>query len=211
MADYHSLLMRAVANLPNAGTPATRASDLWPRSQGAARTAQKLASAAAGKRHHARGEGARRGDRRDRGDDTGRRTRLRPRFVVPDADLACSRKAGRALRRRPRPPRRPRPRNSPLSSAPLRRPRLGQSPPRRDRLRKRERRTNPDRQTRPFRQSLRSDRRRPRRGGASQPGARRKRQPRLRGSQPRQRRRRLRLPRLGPSWLLRWAIRLPSD
>ena len=25
MADYHSLLMRAVANLPNAGTPATRA------------------------------------------------------------------------------------------------------------------------------------------------------------------------------------------
>src|ERR1700722_5892558 len=25
MADYHSLLMRAVANLPNSGTPATRA------------------------------------------------------------------------------------------------------------------------------------------------------------------------------------------
>src|SRR5579872_241003 len=25
MADYHSLLMRAVANLPNAGSPATRA------------------------------------------------------------------------------------------------------------------------------------------------------------------------------------------
>ena len=25
MADYHSLLMRAVANLPNAGTPETRA------------------------------------------------------------------------------------------------------------------------------------------------------------------------------------------
>ena len=68
MADYHSLLMRAVANLPNAGTPATREAIYVRARKALHRAIEEPASAFAGKRHRAGSERARRGDRPDRGE-----------------------------------------------------------------------------------------------------------------------------------------------
>ncbi len=181
MADYHSLLMRAVANLPNAGTPATRGA-LYERARKAlTRAAQKLASAAAGKRHHARREGARRRDRRDRGKIQAAGPGSAPCFASPGG----VNRASPAARKPDQPPAKSGP-AAPCAQnpVPVQRPsapaalRAGPLPPAR----------SPSQTGSPVQpgiasppvQRQRSDLRRRRRSGASQPGARRKRQLRLR-------------------------------
>ena len=208
MADYHSLLMRAVANLPNAGTPATRGA-IYGRAEKALLEQLRSLRPPLPESDIAREEKALDAaiaeiEGRYGSQDAGSASR----FAAPAAPrLAGSRKAGRARPGR-RSLRRPRRRNPPPSSAPARLRRPGHPPPRRDRLRKRERQANPGAAAAPVQGAGAATSAADARDGAQpagEPG--RKRQPRLRGSQPRSRRRR-RLRRLDPSWLLRWAISL---
>ena len=68
MADYQSLLTRAVANLPPSSTPAARQA-IYDRARKALVDSTAIAApAVAGKRHRARGDGARQGHRGGRGE-----------------------------------------------------------------------------------------------------------------------------------------------
>ena len=71
MADYHSLLMRAVANLPNAGTPETRGAIYGRAKKALLEQLRSLRPPLPESDIDARGEGARQSDRRDRGEVRG--------------------------------------------------------------------------------------------------------------------------------------------
>ncbi len=166
MADYHSLLMRAVANLPNAGTPATRAA-IYGRARKALLEQLRSLRPPLPESDITREERAldaaiaeieERYGSQEPAPALASRRRRRPR-LEPES---------RARRRR-RPSPRPR-RNSLRSSAPVRLRRPGRPLPRRARLRKRERQANPGPQPCPFR-ARRSDLRRRRKGGTRRPSS----------------------------------------
>ena len=200
MADYHSLLMRAVANLPNSGTPATRGA-IYERARKA--LLEQLRSLR---------------PPLPEGDITREETALdaaiaeieerygpqdpAPPLASPPPTPPVAGKPVAAPRPAPPPP----PHNSLRSSAPARLRRPGRPLPRLERLRKPVRQANPGPQPCPFR-ARRSDLRRRHQEGPSQPEARSKRQPRSRGGRPQRRRRWLR--RLDPSWLLQWPTSPP--
>ena len=88
MADYQSLLTRAVANLP-ASSPPTARQAIYDRARKALVTQLRSPNAVAGERHRARGDGARQGDRGGRGEVHASQGSCRASARLANARLRC--------------------------------------------------------------------------------------------------------------------------